>query len=149
MVETVTRQVICAVSWRRQGRAAKEYGDEIQVEEFQLGVEVVEEAPDAPYESYVYDPWTEARRRIVELHNTIQNHVQVVSIEPVCSCLGPCRYPQRTRFLVEPTGFQHFPSALFDRDDANDDMGWRPIAAGSEQDMELLLERHRRSNHHQ
>ncbi|MFJ7280659.1 hypothetical protein [Kitasatospora sp. NPDC098663] len=151
-IETVhtneLKQVICLVTWRIRGKVNESKG-EPQIERMQLSVEISEEEPDGPYSSRYFAPWTEAKRMIEELHNTHQNFFEIMSVEPECSCLGPCRYPNHTRFLVEPAGFQHFASAIFDREDANDDMGWRPIAAGSVDGMALLLERYRRSNHHQ
>ncbi|MBD0670050.1 hypothetical protein [Streptomyces sp. CBMA156] len=151
-IETVhnneLKHVVCLVTWRTVGRAKDPQG-EPQVERMQLGVEVGEEEPDGPYTSRYFAPWTEAKQRIEQLHNTHQNFFEITSIEPECSCLGPCRYQDRTRFLIEPAGYQHFQSAIFDRDDANNDMGWLPIEAGTVEGMKLLLERHRRSNHHQ
>ncbi|MFJ5071655.1 hypothetical protein ACIQC7_35090 [Kitasatospora sp. NPDC088556] len=151
-IETVhkneIKQVICLVTWRTRGKVSEPMG-EPQVERMQVGVEVSEEEPDGAYASRYFAPWSEAKQRIEQLHTTHQNFFEILSIEPECSCLGPCRYPERTRFLAEPAGFQHLPSAIFDREDANDDMGWRPIAAGSVDGMALLLERYRRSHHHQ
>jgi hypothetical protein len=138
------KTVVCLVSWRYAGKAVEEHGDQVQVERLALEVEVVPDAPDAPYDNYLYAPWAEAKQRIMQLHNVIQNHMQILSIEPECSCLGPCRYPERTRFWLDLNGASWIEATLHDRDKPE-----MPIAAGGRQDMELLLERHRRSNHHQ
>ncbi|KJK56112.1 hypothetical protein [Saccharothrix sp. ST-888] len=154
------KKVVCAVSWRRRGGAVKEHGDAVQVEELLLGVEAVEGTDhdgsyvlDTPYiNQYIDQPWREARLMVEGLHNMHQNHYEILSIEPLCRCLGPCRYTDRTRFWIKRDGVGFFPAALIDRDkgfERDGELHHDPIAAGSVEDMELLLVRHRRSNHHQ
>ena len=145
------KHVTCLVTWRTVGKVSEPKG-EPQVERLTLGVEVSEEEPDGPYASRYFAPWPEAVQMIEALHKTHQNFFEIMSIEPECSCLGPCRYTDRTRFWIKDDGVGFFPAALIDRDKDFERDGKRhhaPIAAGSFEDMNLLLERHRRSNHHQ
>ncbi|MFI9271940.1 hypothetical protein ACIGXM_14635 [Kitasatospora sp. NPDC052896] len=142
--------VVCAVGWRpKLGNGA--FGD-VQVEEMQLLVERhADEVGDDPYTNRYYDLWREAMETISGRHGTHRNFFQIEKIEPICSCLGPCRYAERTRFWVKPDGAGFFPAGLFDHDREFERDGTRlnePAAAGSAEDMTLLLEHHRRTNHH-
>jgi hypothetical protein len=140
--------VVCKVTWRpRLGNV--ELGAP-QVEEMQLMVDRhAYENNDDPYTNTFYDLWAEATMTIAGRHDTNRNFFQIIRIEPVCSCLGPCRFPERERFWMKADGVAFWEAGLFDREE--DPQGLQPqaFACGTPGDMALVLAAKRRRHHHQ
>lgn len=148
MSDVSTRKVLCRVAWRRRGKEADKHGSAPAVDTFLLPVDVSAELKDGvQYENrYIDEPWREALIAVSAHHGIHQNFFEITSIEPVCDCLGPCKYGEGLRFDVKEYAVGGFDAALFEREKDGGEAVL--IAAGSDEDMLLLLRRRRRINHH-